>query len=367
MTRTAEILTAAIGIVLVVCAASATQSWLDRHFLPSFFMPRHWYVLIETLVRVSVATLGVLAFVFRSGIARSVTRTPRDVALAVLAGVLALGAGELTLRYLHFGPTEWLSSEEEPRRRPDPRLGWVLVPSRTGHSIIGGRSIDYAIDSEGYRARRMDDPVDPARPTIVFAGESVMFGEGLSWDEAIPAQVESMLGVHCANLAVHGYSSDQMFMRLEQELPRFQRPQAVVSIFMTVLFGRNLDEDRPHLGDGLIWLPAEPSSRLSSLAHLLVPYRADRTVERGIRVTRAALRATVDLALARSATPLIVVPQFGPEDPAERALRHRILDDTLPILLVTVDADWRLPWDRHPNPRAAHLIASAVAERLRRR
>ncbi|HJY35373.1 MAG TPA: hypothetical protein VJ260_10995, partial [Vicinamibacterales bacterium] len=203
-----------------------------------------------------------------------------------------------------------------------------------------------------------------ARPALVFAGESVMFGEGLRWDETIPAQVGAKLGMPVANLAVHGYSSDQVYLRLERELPRFQQPIAVVSLFMTALFGRNLDEDRPHLGPGLVWLPAQTTTRLASLIHLIVPFRAERTVERGVGVTRAVFHATADLARARGATPLIVVPQFGPEDRAEEALRRRVLDD-VPYLLVVVDADWRLAWDRHPNARAAGVIADAIAARLR--
>jgi len=34
---------------------------------------------------------------------------------------------------------------------------------------------------------------------------------------------------------------------------------------------------------------------------------------------------------------------------------------------VPLDPDWRLPWDRHPNARAAHVIATAIAGRLRAR
>jgi hypothetical protein len=152
------------------------------------------------------------------------------------------------------------------------------------------------------------------------------------------------------------------------ELPRFRRPVAVVSLFMTALFGRNLDDDRPHLGPGLVWLPAEQRWRLASMAKLLVPYRSDEAIERGVTVTREVLRATVDLTRARGATPLIVVPQFGPEEQAEQALRRRILDETgLPYVWVEIDTAWRLPWDRHPNPRAAHAIAAAVTARLRGR
>ena len=117
--------------------------------------------------------------------------------------------------------------------------------------------------------RRVEEPVDPERPTILFTGESVMFGEGLTWDESIPAQVGAMMGVQTANLAVDGYSTDQAYMRLARELPRFERPVAVVTIFITSLFGRNLDDDRPHLAPGLVWLAPQPHTRLRSLVQLV--------------------------------------------------------------------------------------------------
>ena len=138
-------------------------------------------------------------------------------------------------------------------------------------------------------------------------------------------------------------------------------------MFMTTLFGRNLDDDRPHFDPGLVWRPAVQHGRLVSLAKLLVPYRSDEAVERGITVTREVLHATVAVAAARGATPLILVLQFGPEDPVERPLRQRILDGTgLPYVLVEIDPAWRVSGDGHPNARAAHAIAGDVAARLRR-
>jgi len=90
-------------------------------------------------------------------------------------------------------------------------------------------------------------------------------------------------------------------------------------------------------------------------------------VELGIGVTREALRAIVQLARDRGATPLVVVPQFGMEDETLRALRERVVTADLPSLLVPLDPDWRLPWDRHPNARAARVMAAAIAGRLRSR
>ena len=364
--RIVEVATAAVGGALIVGAVAANQRWLDGHFLPSFFLPRGWYVRIETAVRLGIAVAGaLLAVVARSRLAGLVSRAAQLVVRIAVAAALALIASELVLQRVHLRPTGWLVAEEEPRRQPDARLGWVLAPGRVGRSVVGGRAIEYAIDPAGFRVRGAGAIVDPERPTIVFAGESVMFGEGLAWEQTIPAQAAAMLGVQGANLAVHGYSTDQAYSRLVQELPRFRRPTAVVALFMTALFGRNVDDDRPYLDADLSWHAAEESPRLASLAALLVPYRTTRTVELGVRTTRAVLRATVELARARGAVPLIVIPQFGPEDEAERLLRRRIVDDTFPSLLVTVDAGWRLPWDRHPNARAAHEIAAAIAAHLR--
>jgi len=135
---------------------------------------------------------------------------------------------------------------------------------------------------------------------------------------------------------------------------------------MTALLGRNLDDSRPHLGPGLIWLPAVEHTRLMSLATLIVPYRREATIERGIAVTREVLRATAALATARGATPLIVVPQFDKEDAVERMFRRRILDDAgLPYVFVEFGDGWRIPGDLHPNPPTAHAIARAIADRLR--
>lgn len=362
----AEIVVSSIGLTLLVCVVVANQSWLDRHFVPSFFLPRHTYVLLETCARVVMLILGAwFLFVARPRVGRFAAQTPRRALEIFVAIVLALGASDLLLRYVHLRPVEWLSADQEPRREPDPGLGWTWVPGRTGHKTIGGRVIDYAIDAAGYRVQRLDKPVDLTRPTVIFIGESVMFGEGLTWEESIPAQVGAILGMQTANLAVHGYGNDQAYMRLKAELPRFRQPVAVVSLFMTDLFGRNLDQDRPHLGPGLVWLPPENRSRVASLAKLIVPYRADKTVDRGVTVTQEVFRATNELARAHGATSILAVLQFGNEDQQEQALRHRILDDAgLPYLFIEIDSSWRLPWDRHPNARAARAIANAIAARL---
>ena len=370
--RGAEIVVASLGVALLTCAYLADQPWLDRHFLPAFFASRQTYVVAEAAGRVVMAALGLILMLVASRIASSVEHIPpgvllADIARIALAVALALGTSELILRFTLFGgAAEERPKTEEPRRHRDPRLGWTFVPARTGYNTIAGRTVAYTFDPAGYRVRSANQPVDPDRPTILFTGESMIVGQGLRWEETIPAQVEELLGTQTANLAVHGYATDQAYLRLLAELPRFRQPIAVVALFTPALFDRNLDADRPHLGPGLVWLPAQHLWSIVELARWLIPYRSDQTIEGGEAVTREVLRAAVDLARSRGALPLIFVPEFGEEQLMEQTLRARILDDSrLPYVLVKLDPSWRLRGDLHPDPRAAQALGTAIASRLR--
>ena len=73
----AEVLVALTGIGLIVLAIVLTQSWFDRHLLPSFYLMRRWYVFLESSSRVALALLGVfLLLVARPRIGRLAARTP---------------------------------------------------------------------------------------------------------------------------------------------------------------------------------------------------------------------------------------------------------------------------------------------------
>jgi hypothetical protein len=208
--------------------------------------------------------------------------------------------------------------------------------------------------------------VDFSAPTIVLTGESVIVGLKLNWKDTIAAQVSDILYLQSANIAIPGLSTDQAYLRLSRELPRFRRPVAVVSLFTPSLFDRNLEDDRPHLGPSLVWLPPVERWRLARMVRRVIHYRSDDDIERGIARTREVLAATVRLAHSRGATALIVVPEFGRELPRERELRQRILDEAhLPYVLVTLDdPEDRVDNDGHPNANGASTIAEAIADHL---
>jgi hypothetical protein len=361
----ARIVIAMAGAALVVAAIAATHAWLDHHFLPSFFLPRRWFVAIHAIVRVSILLIGLALVVRARSVAARLTVLSWPAVHLAIAAALALAAAEVVLQRTTLRTGSWFVPAEEPLRTFDAQLGWTFVPNRTGHAVVGGRSIEYALDRNGYRVGRAADAVDVNAPTIIFVGESMMFGEGLSWEESVPAQVGAMLNTQSANLAVHGYSTAQAFLKLRTDLPRFRQPVAVVTLFMSALFGRNLDDDRPHLGRELRWYPTTEHARLVTLAGWLVPYRRTETVDEGIAVTRETLHAIAMLARGRNAAALVVVPQFGPETAIERTLRQRIFEGAdVNHVFVEIDNAWRLPWDRHPNARAAGLMATSVAARL---
>ena len=333
-------------------------------------MPRRLYVLGETLARIATALAGVGLFLLRPVVGRMVEQaSPAALgagALRVAAALLlAVGVSEAALRIALPRATEEAPPKAEPLRRRDPQLGWVFVPSRVGHDTSGGRVTDYAFDPRGYRVPGLAQPVDPAQPTILFTGESIVTGFGLPWDQSIPARVGAALKTQTANMAVFAYADDQAYLRLAQEMPRFAHPRAVVILFSPGLFFRDFDEDRPHLGPDLNPRPAVSHWRLESLLRFFVPYHSGAEIDRQVAQTRAELVADVRLARSRGAAALIVVPHYGPEDPRERWLRSQILDQPcLPYVWVQLDPAWRIPRDPHPDAKGAQVIAAAITARL---
>lgn len=371
--RISEALLMCAGLGLMVIAALTDRHWLDRHVLPHMFLSSGQQLLWWRAERIGALLFGLaLIMLVRPWVGARVRRgLGRELAiqsmLALVAILLSGLACELVLHTASWRGIDRWAATEEPRRIADARLGWGNMPGRVGIENFNGRRIVYAIDASGRRVAALDKPLDPTRPTILFTGESIMLGFRLNWSETLAGRIETMTGLQSANLAVNGYGTDQSLLKLEQELPRFAQPRAVVALFAPTLMERNLDDDRPHLDAALRWQPAQHHWRLQRLAKNVVLYHGTRRIDDGIAMTRAVLAATVRAARARHAAALIVVPGFGPEQPAEREIVHRVLDGAgLPYVRVRLDPDWRIARDGHPDPRANLAMARQVMAGLAR-
>jgi hypothetical protein len=97
-----------------------------------------------------------------------------------------------------------------------PELGWEPRPNF--------RSQRVTTNSVGLRGRReYEYQPPPGVRRIICVGDSYMFGEGLRDEESLPAQVERVLNTasdsarwEALNLAVHGYGTDQQWLRLQR-------------------------------------------------------------------------------------------------------------------------------------------------------
>lgn len=367
-------------MALVAWALSRDPNWAERHVLPSYCatgpgewaVARAWPWLAGALC--GAAVLGLARALFRwLGRASLRGRAGSIVGIAV-AVAASLVVGELYMRRLHARLT---SGERQPAAgvdlamtRADSRLGWSYFPGRTTVAQAGDRRIAYAIDADGDRAATVSDVPDPARPTILFAGESIAFGYGLSYEETFPFLVGRELGVQVVNLAVVGYGNDQAYLRLVEALPRFRRPLAVVTVFIPDQIKRNVDAWRPRLvlaPDGVL-TPAAPASgpRLAKLLQEL-PYRSGEA----LRVTASILRATAAAARAQGAVPLFVVTNYGAACVHGEGDEPWIVDELfvrqgLPFVRVELGPGDRLPgvFEYHPNLRGTRRIAEAIERAL---
>ena len=175
--RTANLLIGLAGLLLMVLAAVAGHGWADRHFLPSFAFSRGFQLGLVDGLRLALGLLGLLILlVVRPRMVRAVgegrgRRVAVTTLTAVLAIVAAFAVAELVLHSRTWQATQERWDGKEPLRARDTRMGWTMAPNHVGHATVDGRDIVYATDRFGYRTG--GPALDLARPTIIFAGESI--------------------------------------------------------------------------------------------------------------------------------------------------------------------------------------------------
>jgi hypothetical protein len=214
-----------VGLAVGLCIVSWCVD--DRWFLRTWSLDSRKLWLAVVIRLGAVAAGATLIFVVRPRAGAWAARVGgREVLAACVrtagAVVLALAVSELALR---LTDTPWKHDFEHQcdtrMGERDPRYGWIWRASQTFTSNVGGRNVTFAFDAEHDRAPTADFTPDPHLPTILFVGESMVAGHGLTWEESLPARVGSALGVQVFNLGVSGYGCDQSFLRLADALPRY--------------------------------------------------------------------------------------------------------------------------------------------------
>jgi hypothetical protein len=371
---------AACGAALLFAAKAMDYPWFERHvLLPGYYPWAPAWVSRDVRAGVAIAGFALVCASWPAG--RALARATLGGAIRVaLAVALALAASELILRRGEGQPEAWRATKLEFRLgRPDPRFGWVLLPSRT--TVLGPpeHPIAYAVDAWGDRAQAPQGAPDPDLPSLLVTGESIAAGHGVAYEQTFSALMGKDLGLQVVNVACGGYGSDQALLRLGDGLERLRRPSAAVITFVPVMLSRNVQDYRARLElrEGALVLvpPADgffAHLRLRDLLVNEVRYLSDRALRESIQLTAATLRESASAARRRGAEPLFAVVSIGTrrtlaEHPEGALLRELFVDQGLPYALVDVDPAELLPWDGHPDPAAHRRIARELVSVLRPR
>jgi hypothetical protein len=377
------------GAALVACVALLGHAWFSRHVFQFYFAQQERDVAREWGFRGLAAATGIALIAGALPLARrlapatrgDVRRFAAAAAPIAIAVLLALVVSEMVMRrtyaFCRVDPRQVRQGLMENRiGTPDPRYGWVYLPSRTTPLSFGLRPSTFAVNALGFRAPSQDVLPDRHARTILFTGESIAAGHGIDYPESFPAIVGDTLGLQTVNLSMHGYGSDQAYLRLADALGTFDRVAAAVTLFVPAQLERNVFTFRPHLvlapGGTLTLAPAlaeaaPPSVCLLRVACALLPYHDDGRLE----VTAAILRASDAAVRARGAVSLFVVPSVGPDLPVDTHLEGWLLRELfdragLAYVVVDIDRSMLLPaGDVHPDARGSRKIADAVSARLR--
>jgi hypothetical protein len=375
-----ELLVASVAALLLLFAWRADRGWSEDHMTPFFCATgpeelRHARALRWVAVLLGGALLVVVRpllgrWAARSGAARTWWSSVR-VGGAVL---VALVAGDLGLRLVQRShPPPKKDCTDVVFYRHDPTYGWGHVPKATLTCNVAGHTVDYTTNAFEARTRAQDDVTEPSRPSILFAGESIAWGDGVTYDEHYSTLVGAYFGVQSVNYAVGNFSADQAHLRAQEALAKLAHPLAVVTLVVPVEVPRALTRAEPRLAltptGSVEPVRAVPEfireSPVLKLLGALVPYQGDAAVD----ITRAALEATARAARSRGAYPLVVFTPFNYGRPCEPApdgrprIAHRLLDGAdWPSVTVDIDPAWTI--DGHPDARGHRKIADTIEHAL---
>jgi len=149
------------------------------------------------------------------------------LAALVLSLALAVLLAELGLRLFFWRDLFNVQDERNLMYRYDKTLGWFPVPN-SHERLLGSRVITVSHNRIGFRSA---EPVQDQRPSIVFLGDSFVWGYDVEATERFTDKLQVRhpeWNVH--NLGVSGYGTDQEYLLLQQHFGRY-KPRVVFLVF----------------------------------------------------------------------------------------------------------------------------------------
>ncbi len=260
---------------------------------------------------------------------------------AALAFLMSLLAIELGLRLTGQPFRMTTSAAENAVAQFDPELGWTYIPNRSIVQRFGaeGREVAIHFDDIASRVRAPGVRRNPAKPSVLFVGDSFTMGHGVTYEESFVGRLEAMpdFPFQTVNLGVQGYGTDQSLLMLERHFTRFPT-RAVVYTFIDDHVNRNENYDRRVIFPGVRFLGTKPLFGLRPDGTLYLRKPAVRL--ENLRYSRVA--ALVEIALYR----------YGPKptDKLTRALveeMRRYVESRGGVLIVL---DWNMFWKKRGAP-----------------
>ena len=233
-----------------------------------------------------------------------------SIASILAVTLVTLGALEIFLRIADFRELRETLTESSLAYDFDAELGWAPVPGSTG-TVVSFRTTHYKHNSLGLRDEEFT--LD-ARPTIVFLGDSFVWGVDSEADERFSDLLKPRIPDYKILAAgISGFGTDQELLLLQRIWPKV-KPAVVVLIFC----GQNDRQDnvrnlyyfnyyKPYFAtqpDGSLQLMGQPVPR----SHLV--YFKDHWLVRNLWLARVATNVYL-----RLMHPKVTVP-----DPTEKLI-----------------------------------------------
>ncbi len=208
-------------------------------------------------------------------------------------------------------------------------------------------------------------------PTILFLGDSMMFGFGVEDSDAVPAVVAEISGRTIHNCAVPGYNLSQYVRAAELRIPELQPKLVVIGIHPY-----DLNAPMNYAAPDGDWRLAAFRSRLFLAGYIasmmvfgpteriLTGTEADQLFD---RLAHAVGRPSNGDSSSQGVPTLFVETGGSPHHPTfqfEQAAQQR----GFPVLVLTPKEDWLLPdhqhWNRHGAQEAAAIMIPALEQMI---